>query len=147
MADSGTPEPQGLKSEDNTPTLNAATAPQRVEVVVESPSSSQGEVNILAELAIFVLRVGVSVMMVHHGLEKFQDPQGFSEFVVGKYFGFLPGDPIVWTFTAGHQASRCIPEGYRLQPATAPLRGATPSGFAGAFIFTRASWNKDSMIK
>ena len=39
--------------------------------------------------------------MIHHGLEKLQDPQGFSEFVVAKYFSFLPGEPIVWTFAAG----------------------------------------------
>ncbi len=98
MVDSGTPSPQEPQS-DALPKLNTTKAPQKVEVIVESPSS-QGEVNITAELAIFVLRVGFSVMMVHHGLEKFQDPQGFSEFVVGKYFGFLPGDPIVWTFIA-----------------------------------------------
>ncbi len=84
---------------DISPQLNASKAPQKVEVVVESPSS-QGDVNITAELAIFLLRVVFSVMMLHHGLEKFQDPQGFSEFVVGKYFGFLPGDPIIWTFAA-----------------------------------------------
>ena len=72
--------------------------PQKVEVVVANPSN--GEVNILGELAIFVLRVGFSVFMIHHGLEKFQDPQGFAEFVVGKYFAFLPGDPVIWTFTA-----------------------------------------------
>ena len=65
----------------------------------ESPSSD-AEINIPAELAILVLRLGFSVFMIHHGLEKFQDPQGFSEFVVGKYFGFLPGDPVVWTFAA-----------------------------------------------
>jgi len=81
------------------PQISASSPPQRVEVVVESPSS-QGEVNITAELAIFVLRVGVSVMMLHHGLEKFQDPEGFAEFVVGKYFGFLPGNPIIWTYAA-----------------------------------------------
>ncbi len=99
MVDSGSSDLQGPQL-DPAPQLNASSAPQRVEVVVESPSSSPGEVNILAELAIFVLRVGVSVMMIHHGLEKFQDPEGFSEFVVGKYFGFLPGDPIIWTFAA-----------------------------------------------
>ncbi len=91
-------EPQEMNPEI-APKLNTSKAPQKVEVVVESPSS-QGEVNITADLAIFVLRVGVSVMMIHHGLEKFQDPQGFSEFVVGKYFGFLPGNPIIWTFAA-----------------------------------------------
>lgn len=83
----------------SSPQLNASQAPQKVEVVVESPSS-QGEVNITAELAIFLLRVAVSVMMIHHGLEKFQDPEGFAQFVVGKYFGFLPGSPVIWTYIA-----------------------------------------------
>ncbi len=76
-----------------------ANGSQKVEVVVQSPSSA-GEINITAELAIFVLRILVSIMMVHHGLEKFQDPEGFSEFVVSKYFPFLPGDPIIWTYAA-----------------------------------------------
>ena len=102
MVDSNTPAPEGSQPPQQSgvsPTLNASTAPQQVEVIVESPSS-QGEVNITAELAIFILRVGVSVMMIHHGLEKFQDSEGFSEFVVSQYFGFLPGDPIIWTFAA-----------------------------------------------
>ena len=106
MADAGTPRPEESTVESSpqlvsskAPKLNASKAPQKVEVVVESPSS-QGEINITAELAIFLLRVLFSVMMIHHGLEKFQDPQGFSEFVVAKYFGFLPGDPIIWTFAA-----------------------------------------------
>jgi len=54
----------------------------------------------LGELAIFVLRVSFSLFMIHHGLEKLQDPEGFAEFVVGKYFGFLPGDPVIWTYAA-----------------------------------------------
>ena len=72
---------------------------QKVEVVVQSPSAD-GEVNIMGELSILVLRVVFSLMMVHHGLEKFNDPQGFAEFVVGKYFPFLPGDPVIWTYAA-----------------------------------------------
>ena len=72
---------------------------QKVEVVVQSPSS-QGEVNIVGELAIFALRVGFSLMMLHHGLEKLDDPEGFAEFVVGKYFSFLPLDPLIWTYVA-----------------------------------------------
>lgn len=89
MSDAGNSESQGSQSK----------AAQKVEVVVQGPSS-EAEVNILAELAIFLLRLAVSVMMIHHGLEKFQDPEGFSEFVVGKYFGFLPGDSIIWTYAA-----------------------------------------------
>ena len=82
-----------------TPSINSAKAPQKVEVVVANPSSGS-EVNILGELSIFVLRIGFCALMVHHGLEKLQDPQGFAEFVVGKYFPFLPGDPVIWTFGA-----------------------------------------------
>ncbi len=78
---------------------SASSQPQKVEVVVSNPSD--GEVNILGELSVFVLRIGFSLFMIHHGLEKLQDPQGFSDFVVAKYFSFLPGDPIIWTFAAG----------------------------------------------
>ena len=92
MADSG-------KINSPKPDSSSSNQSQKVEVVVAS--SSDGDVNILGELATFVLRVGFSLFMVHHGLEKLQDPQGFAEFVVGKYFGFLPGDPIIWTFAAG----------------------------------------------
>ena len=69
MADAGTPEPQGTQP-GGAPQLNTSKAPQQVEVVVESPSS-QGEINISAELAIFLLRLGFSVMMFHHGLESY----------------------------------------------------------------------------
>ena len=84
----------------NSPQLDSPSSKQsqKVEVVVASPSG--GEVNILGELSIFLLRVGFSLFMIHHGLEKLQDPQGFAEFVVGKYFPFLPGDPVIWTFAA-----------------------------------------------
>jgi len=107
MIDSVPPDPQGSESDSSvSPKLNASSAPQKVEVVVESPSS-QGEINITAELAIFVLRVLVSVMMIHHGLEKFADLQGFSEFVIAKYFSFLPGNPMVWTVIAATTQILC----------------------------------------
>ncbi len=98
MADPEIPQQQEPEAE-RPPKFSTASAPQRVEVVVEN-QAAQGEVNIPAELAIFLLRITVCVMMFHHGLEKLQDPGGFAEFVVGKYFGFLPGDPIFWTFAA-----------------------------------------------
>ena len=90
-------ESEKLNSEFSGSSTN--TQPQKVEVVVSNPS--EGEVNILGELAVFVLRIAFSIFMIHHGLEKLQDPQGFSEFVVAKYFTFLPGDPVIWTFAAG----------------------------------------------
>tara|TARA_Y100001968_G_scaffold327475_1_gene372610 strand:- start:672 stop:1223 length:552 start_codon:yes stop_codon:yes gene_type:complete len=87
-------------SNSNSRGSKSSSSSQKVEVVVQSPST-QGEVNILGELSIFALRIGFSLFMVHHGLEKLNDPEGFAEFVVGKYFPFLPGDPIIWTYAAG----------------------------------------------
>ena len=81
MSDSENYQPQESEAGRLTQ-LSASKAPQKVEVVVESPSS-QGEVNITAELAVFLLRVVVSVMMFHHGLEKFQDPESPVRFFVG----------------------------------------------------------------
>ena len=88
-----------LPEQNQTAKMNSSKAPQKVEVVVANPSVN-AEVNILGELSIFILRIGFSLLMVHHGLEKLQDPQGFAEFVVGKYFPFLPGDPVFWTYGA-----------------------------------------------
>ena len=90
-------EDKSQANEIQTASMNRSKAPQKVEVVVANPSSGS-DVNILGELSIFVLRIGFCVLMIHHGLEKLQDPQGFAEFVVGKYFPFLPGDPVIWTF-------------------------------------------------
>ncbi len=84
-----------LNSQDSSSSANPR---QKLEVVVASPS--EGEVNILGELSIFILRVGFSIFMIHHCLEKLKYTKGFSEFVVGKYFPFLPGDPVIWTFAA-----------------------------------------------
>ena len=92
-------EDKAQTNQVQTASMNRTKAPQKVEVVVAN-SSSGSEVNILGELSIFVLRIGFCALMIHHGLEKLQDPQGFSEFVVGKYFPFLPGDPVIWTFGA-----------------------------------------------
>ena len=92
-------EDASQSNQNVTTKMNRSKAPQKVEVVVAN-SSSGADVNILGELAIFILRIGFCVLMIHHGLEKLEDPQGFAEFVVGKYFPFLPGDPVAWTYGA-----------------------------------------------
>ena len=40
--------------------------------------------------------------MIHHGLEKLQDPAGFTSFIVDQYFSFLPFDHILWTYLAAY---------------------------------------------
>tara|TARA_Y100001968_G_scaffold272812_1_gene265244 strand:- start:28975 stop:29526 length:552 start_codon:yes stop_codon:yes gene_type:complete len=106
-----------------------SSASQKVEVVVQSPSS-QGEVNILGELAIFSLRVAFSLFMIHHGLEKLNDPEGFAQFVVGKYFSFLPGDPIFWTYAAGVTQIICP-----LGLATGIFARISSLGILGTMVF------------
>ena len=63
-------------------------------------STSSESINYFSEFGVLVLRLGVSILMVHNGLEKLQNPEGFSEFVIGQYLDFLPGDPLLWTYTA-----------------------------------------------
>merc|ERR1719428_421017 len=38
--------------------------------------------------------------MIHHGIDKVQNVDGFSANVVAKFFGFLPGPPQFWTLSA-----------------------------------------------
>ena len=40
--------------------------------------------------------------MIHHGLEKLQDPAGFTSFIVDQSFPFLPFDHILWTYLAAY---------------------------------------------
>jgi len=54
----------------------------------------------LQQLLILVLRLGTCSLMVHHGFDKIQNVDGFSANVVAKFFGFLPGPPQFWTYSA-----------------------------------------------
>mmetsp|Transcript_7997 Transcript_7997/g.23860 ORF Transcript_7997/g.23860 Transcript_7997/m.23860 type:complete len:224 (+) Transcript_7997:139-810(+) len=46
------------------------------------------------------LRVGTCALMIHHGIDKVQNVDGFSANVVAKFFGFLPGPAPLWTLSA-----------------------------------------------
>merc|ERR1711937_559222 len=54
----------------------------------------------LQQLFILVLRLGTCALLVHGGLDKIQNVDGFSANVVAKFFGFLPGPPKFWTLSA-----------------------------------------------
>merc|ERR1719236_443485 len=66
---------------------------------IEDPNESP-LVETLTEIFITVLRLGTCALMVHHGLDKIQNVDGFSANVVAKFFGFLPGPPYFWTYSA-----------------------------------------------
>jgi len=54
----------------------------------------------VTDVIITVLRIGTCALMIHHGFDKVQNVVGFSENVVAKFFGFLPGNPQFWTLSA-----------------------------------------------
>ena len=54
----------------------------------------------LADVLVTTLRIGTCALMIHHGLDKIDNVEGFSKNVVAKFFGFLPGDPRFWTLSA-----------------------------------------------
>lgn len=56
--------------------------------------------NPLTDVFITTLRIGTCALMIHHGIDKVQNVDGFSKNVVAKFFGFLPGDPSFWTLSA-----------------------------------------------
>lgn len=68
-------------------------------VVVKAEDTNWGR-----ELSSAVVRVGAGVLMVHNGLDKLVDPEGFAKFVVEPYLGFLPHDDplsfVTWTYLA-----------------------------------------------
>merc|ERR1712174_130238 len=54
----------------------------------------------VTDACILALRISTCALMIHHGLDKIQNVDGFSANVVAKFFGFLPGDPSFWTYSA-----------------------------------------------
>mmetsp|Transcript_9225 Transcript_9225/g.29247 ORF Transcript_9225/g.29247 Transcript_9225/m.29247 type:complete len:214 (-) Transcript_9225:197-838(-) len=57
------------------------------------------------DTALVSLRIAAGVLMIHHGSEgglgpaNFGTPgfEGFVDFIIKPYFGFLPGDPALWS--------------------------------------------------
>jgi len=54
----------------------------------------------IRDIATLALRLATCSLMVHHGLDKIQNVDGFSANVVAKFFGFLPGPASFWTLSA-----------------------------------------------
>merc|ERR1712078_241063 len=88
----------------------------------------EGALETLQDVAITLMRVGTAAMMIHHGQEKLLSAEMFTNFVMTKYFAFLPGPAIAWTYAAGAvQAAAPIflALGVASRPAAASLAGTT----------------------
>ncbi len=55
-----------------------------------------------ADVTLLLARVLVSLLMLHHGIEKLSDVDGFTSFIVDNYFSYLPFDHSYWTRLAAY---------------------------------------------
>ena len=77
-----------------------AAAPVREQ---QTPGLAENLENVLepvGEVVVTAMRVGTCALMIHHGLDKIVNVDGFSANVVQKFFGFLPGPAPFWTLSA-----------------------------------------------
>ena len=88
---------------------------------------------VLADLSMLLLRLVTASLIVHHGLQKTDDPNGFADNVIAPYFSFLPGPPLFWTYlSAGFElvGSFCLVVGLFVRPAAALLAGTMVNAVA-----------------
>ena len=58
--------------------------------------------NSFANIIFLFARLVVALLMLHHGLEKLADVDGFTTFIIDKYFSYLPFTHSYWTYLAAY---------------------------------------------
>ena len=58
--------------------------------------------NSFANIIFLLVRLLVALLMLHHGLEKLADVDGFTTFIIDKYFSYLPFTHSYWTYLAAY---------------------------------------------
>ena len=89
--------------------------------------------SLFADLGMLLLRVVTASLMVHHGLDKYNNPHGFADNVIAPYFTFLPGPPIFWTYLSmGFElgGTFCFVFGIFVRPAAAAIAGTMVNAVA-----------------
>merc|ERR1719201_3028198 len=66
----------------------------------EPDGNGSGVLALATDVTVTALRVGTCALMIHHGFDKLEHVDGFTANVVAKFFGFLPGPPEFWTYSA-----------------------------------------------
>jgi uncharacterized membrane protein YphA (DoxX/SURF4 family) len=60
------------------------------------------ELEKIATDAVFLLaRLAIASQMIHHGYEKYFSAELFTKYAIDKYFNFLPGPHLYWTYIVG----------------------------------------------
>jgi len=89
---------------------------------------------IFADLGMLVMRIVTASLILHHGLDKLGNVDGFTNGVIAAYFPFLPGPPVFWTYLSAAfelVGSFCITIGLFARPAAMLLAGT----MANAILF------------
>lgn len=68
--------------------------------VAIEPEPFAAAAQLATDVSITFLRLGTCALMLHHGIDKIDHVDGFTANVVVKFFGFLPGEPSFWTYSA-----------------------------------------------
>eukprot|EP00966_Prymnesium_polylepis_P240956 5572652-Prymnesium_polylepis.1 len=85
------------------------------------------------DMGMLFLRVVTASLMVHHGLDKLNNPHGFADNVIAPYFPFLPFDPLFWTYLSASfelGGSFCFVVGVFVRPAAGCLAGTMVNAIA-----------------
>ena len=80
-----------------------------------------------------LLRVITASLVVHHGLDKLEHVDGFSNNVIAVYFPLLPGPPVFWTYLSAAfelVGSFCVAVGLFTRLASALLAGTMVNAIA-----------------
>ena len=86
-----------------------------------------------ADLSLLLLRVVTASLIVHHGLDKLEHVDGFSNNVIAVYFPLLPGPPVFWTYLSAAfelVGSFCVTVGLFTRLASALLAGTMVNAIA-----------------
>jgi len=105
------------------------------------PSARVQALSMCADLGMLLLRVVTAVLIFHHGLDKLQNTDTFSNGVIAVYFPFLPGPTVFWTYlSAGFEiaGSFCITVGILVRPAAALLAATMVNAIA--FHLMKFGW-------
>jgi len=92
-----------------TPEEPARATDPKMQVETELTSKEENEEFISDELqqnineaTYLLMRLAVGAVMIHHGQEKILSAEMFTKFAIDKYFSFLPGPHIYWTYLVGY---------------------------------------------
>ena len=77
-----------------------AAAPVREQQSTGLAENLENVLEPVGDVVVTAMRVGTCALMIHHGLDKIVNVDGFSANVVQKFFGFLPGPAPFWTLSA-----------------------------------------------